>query len=376
MSQAPGVPRALEGLSEQPRVRDFLARAVREGRLSHAYLFLGAPGSGKGEAALALAQCAICANGGDASCDECIRIRHRTHPDVHWLEPGGVGGYLIQQMRDLLDDVPLAPVRGRSKVYIIQEAALLRDAAANALLRTIEEPPEGVMFILLARSAEAVLPTIVSRCQQVPFRVVPPDVALRDVEALSGADGSRARVALSVAGTPELAAELLASPARREVRRLAVQAVAGLARDDSWDVLQAAAEIVGAVRKPLDAYRKRQRDGLKEGEEFLERAGLKRLEEANRRELSQRERSGMIEALTAVESLLRDVLLRREGVVGSDSVVNADASDAIERIAASASTAGALRALGAVRQAMDDLSHNVSPQLVVEVMLLSIKEAL
>ena len=84
MGNAPtDVPAALAGLSDQPRVRDFLARAVVEGRLSHAYLFVGAPGSGKHEAAEALAKCIVCPNGGDSSCDECRRVAHKTHPDVH-----------------------------------------------------------------------------------------------------------------------------------------------------------------------------------------------------------------------------------------------------------------------------------------------------
>ena len=85
------MPAALAELDSQPAVRDFLARAVTEHRLSHAYLFLGAPGSGKSEAALALAQCIVCPNEGDGTCDECLRVRHRTHLDVHIIEPVVVG---------------------------------------------------------------------------------------------------------------------------------------------------------------------------------------------------------------------------------------------------------------------------------------------
>lgn len=139
-TQAP-IPRALEVLSQQPRVQRFLAAAVAEGRLSHAYLFVGAPGAGMVEAAFAVAQCALCPDGGDASCDDCIRIAHRTHPDVRYLKPESATGYLVSQVRDLIADVPLAPVRARSKVYIIDDAGLLRGASANALLKTIEEPP-------------------------------------------------------------------------------------------------------------------------------------------------------------------------------------------------------------------------------------------
>lgn len=376
MASHPSIPPALAGLTEQPRVRDFLSSAVNEGRLSHAYLFVGAPGSGKLDAAYALSQCVVCPNGGDGTCDECIRVRHRTHPDVHLLEPASVTGYLIQQVRDLLADVALAPIRAASKVYILNRAELLRGTAANALLKTIEEPPQGVMFVLVARTADSVLPTIVSRCQQVPFRIVPPATAVRDIQARSGASAEEARIALAVAGTPERACEFLASSGRREVRRSVVRTLGELSRDDAWDVLSSARELVEKVRAPLDGYRKQQKAERDGSEDYLSGRALKQLDDANKRKLTARERSGIMEALAAAESVLRDVLMSCEGTAGTDGIVNADASDVIGRMAAETSTTGALRALEAVRHAADDLNHNVSPQLAFEVMLLSIKEAL
>lgn len=368
------MPRALEALSQQPRVQRFLASAVAEGRLSHAYLFVGAPGSGMLEAAYAVAQCVVCPNGGDADCDECIRIAHRTHPDVRYLKPESATGYLVSQVRDLIADVPLAPVRSKSKVYIVDSAGLLRGAAANALLKTIEEPPEGVMFILMARSVASVLPTIASRCQQIPFTIALPDAAEKAVELATGIAGTDACIALSVAQTPERAAEFLSSPARREVRRRVVRAVSGLARDDSWDVLVAAKEVVEAVRAPLAEIKSAQEAALGERADYLASSAMKQIEEANKRELTARERSGMIEALAAVESLLRDVLLRCEGVPAR--IVNEDVADVVDRIAATSCTEGVVHALDAVSRASSDLAHNVTPQLTIEVMLLSVKEAL
>lgn len=367
-------PASLTALADQPRVRDFLATAVAEDRLSHAYLFVGAPGSGKHEAAEALAKCVVCPNGGDATCDECRRVAHRTHPDVHWLMPGSATGYLAAQVRELIADVSLAPVRARAKVYVLERAELLRGTAANALLKTLEEPPEGVMFILCGRSTAATLPTIVSRCQQVPFRAVSPAEGVAEVVRRSGAAEADARVALAVAGTPSRAEDYLKSPSRRQVRRLMVDTLDALARDDSWDVLLAAREVVAANAVPLADVKQAQEEALKESQDFLTSSALKQVEDANKRELTARERSGMMEALAAAESLLRDVLVRREDA--GRPIVNGDADAVVDRIAARCDTRGVLEALGAVSRAGDDLAHNVSPQLTLEVMLLHIKEAL
>lgn len=373
-AKAEGVPAALDVLADQPRVRELLGSAVREGRLSHAYLFVGAPGAGMEEAASALAKCVVCPNGGDGTCDECRRVTHHTHPDVHWLDPDGVSGYLFGQIRDLVSDVALTPQRAKGKVYIIRQAGLLRGASANALLKTIEEPPEGVVFILIARSVQAMLPTIVSRCQVVPFRTIAADDALAEVMQKSGSPRRDARIALAVTGSPKSACDFLASTPRRESRRMMLRVIDGLARDDSWDVLCSAKELLDQVQVPQSLLEKDLTNQVDEQSDYLSAAARKRLESANKRKLTARGRSDIMEVLAAADSLLRDVLLRIEGV--DEPIVNEDASDIVDRIAAQASTAGVLRALGEVSQAADSIAKNVSSQLTLEVMLLGIKEAL
>ena len=373
-STAVGAPAALDALVDQPRVRDFLATVLAEGRLSHAYLFVGPPGSGKHEAAEALAKCVVCPSGGDGTCDECRRVSHRTHPDVRWLVPASASGYLVDQVRELIEDAGLAPVRATSKIYVLERAELLRGGAANALLKTLEEPPENTMFILCGRVVDAMLPTIVSRCQQVPFQAPAPPRALASVMRSCTVAEDDARVALAVAGSPSRAVEYLNSAPRTQVRRLVVDTVDALERDDSWDVLLAAREIVAAVAVPLKDVQKAQEQALSETQDFLTSSALRQVADANKRELTARERSGMMEALAAIESLLRDVLVRL-GEADS-TIVNEDAAAVVDRLASRADARSVLQALDAVRRAADDLAHNVSPQLTLEVMLLSIKEAL
>ena len=374
MNTLSAIPFALQHLTEQPRVRDLLARSVMGGRVSHAYLFVGASGSSKAAAAEALAQCIICPEGGDAVCDECVRVAHRTHPDVRWLAPGSSSGYLIDQVRDLIDDAQRAPMRANSKVYVMNRVDLLRGPSANALLKTIEEPPEGVVFILLARTLDAVLPTIVSRCQVIPFRSIPAGQALTSVMRETGASEAECRVALAVAGSPGRAREYLSSPARKQVRNLVVRTLDSLPVADSWDVIVAARELTEAVRVQLGEVRAAQEEALDSASDFLTAKALKQVEDANRRELSAQEHSGMMESLAAMGSLLRDVLLTLEGA--GDKVVNTDVSDVIARLAAVTTTEGALATLARVREAEDALAYSVSPQLTLEVLLLGIKEAL
>ena len=349
---------AFEALHEQPRVREFFRRAFEQRRLSHAYLFVGAPGSGKIAAAEAVAKSIVCPHGGDGTCEDCIRVSHHTHPDVHWYKPQSASGYLIGQVREIISDVMLAPIKAQNKVYVLDRADLLRTEAANALLKTIEEPPRDAIFILCARSTSTVLPTICSRCQVVP----------------TAASQTEARVALAVTGTPSRALDFLASPSRREVRRLMVEAVGDTLRCDSWDILGNAREIVAEVKIPLGTLQRAQEEALETHKDFLEKKVLKEVEKANKRELTVRERSGMMEALAAAESLLRDVLVRCENI--SEPIVNEDVADVVDRLASRTYTRGVIRALAAIQEASFNLEHMVTPQLVVETMLLAIKEAL
>ena len=374
MTDLAATPAALERLTEQPRVRELLERSVTGGRISHAYLFVGAPGSGKALAAEALAQCVICPDGGDACCGECIRVAHHTHPDVRWLTPGSSVGYLIDQVREIIDDAQRTPVRASSKVYVLNRVDLLRGPSANALLKTIEEPPEGVVFILLARTLDAVLPTIVSRCQVIPFRSIPARQALTFVMRETGASEAESRVALAVAGSPGRAREYLGSPARRQVRSLVVRTLDALPASDSWDVIVAARELVEVVRIQLGEVRAAQELALDAANDFLTAKALKQVEDANRRELSAREHSGMMEMLGAMGSLLRDVLLTLEGA--TDMVVNGDVAHVIGRLAAQTTPEGAIAAIACLRDAEKALGYSVSPQLTLEVLLLGIKEAL
>ena len=370
---APAPASLLAKLDTQDRVRDFLSNAVESGRTSHAYLFLGAPGAGKLDAAWALAQAYLCEHDGCGACDDCVRVARHTHPDVHYYAPESATGYLIAQTRELLDDVSLAPIRADAKVYIIDRAEQLRANSANALLKTLEEPPEGVMFILLGTSADVMLPTIVSRCQCVPFRLVSPTAAAEAVSRATGLPAEKCRMAVAVAGSPARGIAFLKSAERQDARRQVVRALGSLPVADEADILKSAKGLMTAVKAPLAEVKSTQEKVLEQNSDYLSRGALKQLEDRNKRELNARERSGIMEALAAARSLLRDVALTLEGV---DDVVNADALDTVTRLAQATTSAGAMTALDAVAQAERRIARNVTPQLAVEVMLFDIRKAL
>ena len=359
----------------QDRVASFLRAAVTSGHVSHAYLFVGAPGSGKATAARALACALLCGDDGCGACGVCYRVRRGVHPDVHYVEPEGAAAYLKDQITDIIHDTHLAPVEGTHKVYIVQDADRFNDASANAFLKTLEEPPEDVVIILMTHSFDAVLPTIGSRCQVVRFRRIPADESAALLVAETGADTDRARFALAAAGGVVVSArDFLVSPSRQAARALILRTLKDLRFADDLDVLNAVKELLKAVKAPLEELEARQAVEVAERADYLGRGAAKSLADRHKRELTAREREAVREILNVAESWLRDCLVMSQGE--ADLVVNVDAADSMAEVAAVLSPASAVTALAAINEARRRISYNVSPQLAVEAMLFEVREVL
>lgn len=356
----------------QEGVRGFLARAATAGRLSHAYLLVGAAGSGKLELARALAQAAVCEQGGCGACDDCLRAARSSHPDVHVLHPESAQGYLVAQIRALIDDLALAPVRARRKVYVLDEADRLTSATANALLKSLEEPPTNTMFVLLASSADAVLPTVASRCQAVAVPSVSAEAAARALSGELGVPENLCRRAIGCCPNPAAAREFLGSPARQEARATMLRALDRLHDADALDMLNQAKAAVAAAKAPLADFKEAQAAALEENAQVLPASALRELEERQKRELAARERSGIMELLGAARSLLRDALGRAAGEARPG--ICDDCPQTVERYARRLGTDGLAQALALVARAEERVRMNVSPQLAVEALLFDIKE--
>ena len=172
-------PSSFEEILGQEHVSNTLSNAIREGRVAHAYLFTGPRGTGKTSTARILAKALNCENGGPTpspcgKCNSCVAIEEGSSMDV--IEMDAASHSKVDETREILAGVPLATAGGRTKVYVIDEVHMLSTGSFNALLKTLEEPPPHVVFILATTEAHKVLATIVSRTQRFDFRRLPADV--------------------------------------------------------------------------------------------------------------------------------------------------------------------------------------------------------
>lgn len=173
-------PLTFDSVVGQQHIVSTLEHAITEGRLSHAYLFCGPRGTGKTTMARILAKALLCRNTEaaraegasgcmpDGTCEECELIAEGNHPDVYELDAASRTG--VDNVREeIINSVNFAPVRGKYKIYIIDEVHMLTTAAFNALLKTLEEPPAHVIFVLCTTDPQKILETILSRCQRFDF---------------------------------------------------------------------------------------------------------------------------------------------------------------------------------------------------------------
>ena len=266
---------ALPLLVGNESVLRLLERALAQGRLSHSYLLSGPAHVGKGTLAMIMARAANCQDDAPpcGSCVPCQRIQAGRHADVVVLaveEEAGHKAISIDAVRDLQHQASLKPYEGACRVFIIDGAEFLTEPAANALLKTLEEPPPQVLIILTTVNADALLSTIRSRCQELNLRRVAEATVAEALESRWGADADEARrLARLAQGCVGWAVRTLEDPAVLETRARRLERLAALASASLEERFSYAAELAAlvpqqrtALRETLDLWAGWWRDAL------------------------------------------------------------------------------------------------------------------
>lgn len=390
-----------------------LREAVDSNRVIHAWLFVGPPGVGKLHVARVFAAALNCPAGGDGTCDSCRRVLRGVHPDVHLVMPEG-DNLLVDDVRAVREEASRSHHEAPVAVFILDEADRMTDAAANALLKVLEEPQPGVVFVLVARSIEALVSTIPSRARTLAFASLPPAAVAGALAPQLGISAEQAAWAAAAShGRLSRARSLLTDEAVR-LRRAAVLDLAGpLASGRASDALAAAGAVLAQADEAMAACKQRQAVELAEFEGTYGRgrgsgALRKRIETRHRRELRRVRFDAIRDALADLLGLYRDMaLLAGGGEVEDASLAHRDRAATTARLAGVAGGGGvagaawvtggvgpsagpgvagpavgvagpaaAIRAAAALEEADRRLAIGASPQLTLEAAFLSLQAAL
>ena len=365
----------------QEKVKEMFARALRERTLSHAYLLSGPEGLAKTAFARELAVALVSACGGCGTCPECERARRGIHPDLHVVEREG-DLIRFEQVGPVIADLSLKPFAAGRRVWVIPEVEYLHPAAANKLLKSIEEPPDYVYFLLVTDRLERVLPTIVSRCQQVEFRPLSDEQVATYLRERYGLGGAEAAALARLSGGAVERAQRLADDARGPGRRAkflkqVALLLAGVRGDKAADAQRAFVnvleqqhlEIKGAIQTDLE----KRLAGL--AQQFQDPRDLKwhqgRAAERAKREETRLRRLAALDAVDLLAAWLRDLWVVACGA--SDVLWNCDHADELAG-AAVATPDYYARLLAAVARTRKDLYLNIDQKLALQAMFARFEE--
>ena len=310
------------------RQKEILRRALANGRLAHAYLFSGPDGIGKRLMALALARAVVCLEQrGCGHCQACRKIDHQNHPDLHMLEPDG-NSIKIEQIRTFQRELNFKPLEAPRKICLIEQAEAMTVGAANALLKTLEEPRGDTLLILLSAQPNRLLETIRSRCQPLPFTRHPNSRIQAELEKQLGIESTESHVLAALSEGSFKKAFGKDRELYLEQRRELLKTLTGLSSGSILPILDFAEQL--AADKTI-----------------------------------------LPDILEIFQAFYRDVLMTLQGR-GDEELVNLDLKDKVRRVSGRETAATILAKLDALIEVRRQLDRNVNRQLAVEVLLLKL----
>ena len=365
----------------QAPAKAFFERVLRDGTLSHAYLLSGPEGLAKTAFAVDLGAALVTSCGGCGACPECERARAGLHPDLHVLQREG-DVYRVEQIEPVVADLSLKPFSAAHRVWVIPEVEYLNPQSANKLLKSIEEPPSYVVFLLVADRLERVLPTIVSRCQIVEFRPLGDAevsaylVDRHHVEPVAAE--ALARLSLGSVERAARLAEDAAGPGMREqYLKYAAQILSGVRAADGPEPAAAFLGLLAAqqarIAEEVQEELTRRTAGLEQ--QFQDKKDLKwyidRAEGRAKREEARLRRLAAQDALDLLVSWVRDLWVVASGA--SDVLWNSDHRDAlVEGVVATPEHYA--RLLGVAAKTRKDLYLTIDQKLALQAMFARFEE--
>jgi len=377
-----GIPRVFRDVVSQPEaVTELLREITKESAVHHAWLFTGPPGSGRSEMAFAFSAALVCEQGGCGVCNSCEMVRVGNHPDVQVLNTERVQ-ISIDEVSEFIDKSLQMPAVAKYRIMIIEDADRMSDRTSNLLLKSLEEPPKGTIWMLCAPSEADLLATIRSRVRRIMLKV--PSVE-EVAQLLMEKYGVEERLALVSAAQAQshvgMARRLATNSAARDRRKQALTTVLAitdipsamaasvtLLRLAESDGAQLTAEIDEQERQELMA-----RLGISEGSKLTpsSRSQLKKLEDAQKRRATRSKRDGLDRIFVDLMGLYRDVLTIQLG--SSQGLINPDLENEIRGLARDISQAQAIHAIEKIQQVRYRIERNVRDSLLMDSLAVSLR---
>ncbi len=380
--------RVFDSLVGQDHVVDVLQTAAADASaepagptMTHAWLFIGPPGSGRSNAAIAFGAALVCPNGGCGVCEDCRAVLGGTHADVEVVRPEGLS-YKTEEARNLVGRADMAPTRARWHVIVMEDADRLTESANNVLLKSIEEPASRTVWLLCAPSVEDLLPTVRSRCQVIGLRTPATGAVAAFLESQGVDAGTAAFAARASMGHIGRARALATIESVRNRRHDVLVMMRDLS--DLASCMAAAGNIVQAAKSDAEALLA-DREDTERADMMLalgggaEGKGIRRVTKAAMKDLEDRQtarrnravRDELDRVLVDLLAWFRDVLvLQEEAPV---DLVNEEMRADLDRMADESEAPDTLLRITAIRDARQALAMNVAPQLAMEAMVVKLR---
>ncbi len=372
------------GLLGQPEAVSQLQQAVqhKDQGVHHAWLMTGPPGSGRSNLAHAFAAALLCPENGCGECKSCIMAAAGSHPDISVLSTERVV-ISIDEVRDLVASSQFGGSLGKLRIMLIEDADRMQERSSNVLLKALEEPPAGTIWLLCAPSEADMLPTIRSRVRRVGLKVP----AVQEVaRLLVERDGIEPKLALQVAAESQshigMARRLATSSEARSRRRetlMAALAITGVTSAvntaERWlDIAKKDAEALTLERDAEEKAAMLKSMGIQPGEAVPNnlKAELRAMEEGQKRRATRSVRDGLDRILVDLLSLYRDVLTVQ--LAAQVPLVNEDLRSGITELAQSSTSAETLKKLDAIAVARIRIDSNVRDLMALEALAVALRK--